>query len=309
VATSLTSTPAGTSTLTITGASSGVTRTSTVQLVVNQVLQSIAVTPNPANVGVNNTVQFTATGTFGDKSTQNLTNSVNWTSSNPEVATISNAQGSQGLATGVMSSPNPVTITATQVQDEISGSAQLTVTQILLGPPPGTTLAPPPVPQGGILVVPIVLTVPPGTTGTVSLTCTVSSQTVANASGFANCISIPNQVVLNGTTSVHTAIAVKFFCTDVPGAPVFRKIPGGLGGPFGLILVILTAGAMCFTLRRRPRWAMSFAVLALIALGTASCSSPTPGPNGATPPGNYVITLTATLNGESASIAIPVTVE
>jgi len=298
-------TPAGTFPLTITGASSGVTRTATVELVVNQVLQSIAVTPNPANVGVNNTLQFTATGTFGDKSTQNLTNQVQWTSSDTTIVTIG---ASTGLATGVASG-GPITITATHVQDKISGTAQLTVTEILLQPPPGQTLAPPPIPPGGTLVLPVVLTVPPGTKGTVTLGCTVTSETVPNASQFANCVPVPNQVVLTGGGSTHTAIVVKFFCSDVPGTPGFRKIPGGLNGPLGMMLVALAMTGMCYALRRRPRWAISFALLALIALGTASCSSPQAGPNGATPPGNYTITLTATLNGETASLNVPVTVE
>ena len=52
-------------------------------------LQSISVTP--ANPSVNNgsTIQVSATGTFPDSSTANLTNQVTWTSSNNSVATVS----------------------------------------------------------------------------------------------------------------------------------------------------------------------------------------------------------------------------
>jgi hypothetical protein len=44
-------------------------------------LVSIAVTPSPASVAAGQTVQFSATGTYSDSSTKNLTTSVTWTSS------------------------------------------------------------------------------------------------------------------------------------------------------------------------------------------------------------------------------------
>ena len=56
-------------------------------------LQSIAVTPGSPTVGIGNTVQFTAMGTYGDNSAKNITNSVTWASSNPLFATIGAATG------------------------------------------------------------------------------------------------------------------------------------------------------------------------------------------------------------------------
>jgi hypothetical protein len=88
-------------------------------------LESIAVTPSTSSVPAGGTVQFTATGTYSDASMQNLTTSVNWTSSITSVATISNATGSQGLATGGATS-GVVTITATL--NGIFGTSSLTVT-------------------------------------------------------------------------------------------------------------------------------------------------------------------------------------
>jgi uncharacterized protein YjdB len=61
-------------------------------------LRSIAVTPASPSVGVGNTVQFTAMGTYNDNSTKNITSSVTWASSNPLFATIG---ATTGLATGV----------------------------------------------------------------------------------------------------------------------------------------------------------------------------------------------------------------
>src|SRR5581483_3656965 len=64
-------------------------------------LVSIGVSPATASIGPGATQQFTATGIYSDGSTDDLTTSVTWSSSDPGVATISNLAGSQGLATGV----------------------------------------------------------------------------------------------------------------------------------------------------------------------------------------------------------------
>ena len=69
-------------------------------------LDSIAVTPAIPNIATGATQQFTATGTYSDGSTQNITSQVTWTSSNTTVATINSA----GLASGM--APGSTTITA-----------------------------------------------------------------------------------------------------------------------------------------------------------------------------------------------------
>ncbi len=72
-------------------------------------LTSIAVTPNPSTVPMGSKIQFTATGTYSDNSTQNLTNTATWNSSNTAVAIISNTSGTQGLATGVTGGTSNIT--------------------------------------------------------------------------------------------------------------------------------------------------------------------------------------------------------
>ncbi|HVO78931.1 MAG TPA: putative Ig domain-containing protein, partial [Candidatus Bathyarchaeia archaeon] len=84
-------------------------------------LVSIAVTPANPSIMQGATQQFTATGTYANNSTQNLTNSVIWMSSATGTASISTS----GLATGV-NPGGPVTITATL--GAISGTTSLTVT-------------------------------------------------------------------------------------------------------------------------------------------------------------------------------------
>ncbi|MGB7865327.1 MAG: Ig-like domain-containing protein, partial [Candidatus Sulfotelmatobacter sp.] len=88
-------------------------------------LVSIAVTPGSASVAAGYTQQFTATGTYSNGTTQNLTTTASWTSSNTSVATI---KAKTGLATSV--AQGTTTITATS--GKISGSATLTVTAAVL---------------------------------------------------------------------------------------------------------------------------------------------------------------------------------
>jgi uncharacterized protein YjdB len=87
--------------------------------VTSATLNAISITPALQTVGLNATLQFTATGIYSDGSSQDLTNTVAWTSSNATVTTISSA----GLATTL--AKGSAQITATQLG--ISGSTTLTV--------------------------------------------------------------------------------------------------------------------------------------------------------------------------------------
>jgi uncharacterized protein YjdB len=98
---------------------SGTIQGSTTLAVVPPVVTSIAVAPANASITVINTQQFTATGTYSDGSTQDLTGTTTWSSVTPGVATITSA----GLATGV--APGTTTISATT--GGITGSTTLTV--------------------------------------------------------------------------------------------------------------------------------------------------------------------------------------
>src|SRR5262249_40387329 len=68
-------------------------------------LMSIQVTPPSQSTPNGLTQQFNATGTYTDNSTQDLTAAVTWASSNTGVASISNAPGSNGLATAAVVGP------------------------------------------------------------------------------------------------------------------------------------------------------------------------------------------------------------
>jgi hypothetical protein len=82
-------------------------------------LVSLGVTPTSASIAAGTTVQYTATGTFSDTTTQNLTGTVNWSSSATNVATISSTGLAKSLASG------NTTVTATS--GTITGTASLTI--------------------------------------------------------------------------------------------------------------------------------------------------------------------------------------
>ena len=91
-------------------------------------LLSVAVTPASPTLAKGTFTQFTATGTYSDTTTQDLTAVANWSSSNSAWASVGNANGAQGLASAV--NLGTVTITATYVG--VSGSTDLTVTAATL---------------------------------------------------------------------------------------------------------------------------------------------------------------------------------
>jgi hypothetical protein len=105
-----------------------------------QGLDAVAVSPTSQTLNVGQSLQFTATGTYGNadhSSTQNITNGVTWSSSIPAVATIN----SSGVATAVSAGTTSITASASGYNGPISSSVILTV--------PGTTVTTGPGASGG----------------------------------------------------------------------------------------------------------------------------------------------------------------
>ena len=120
-------TSAGMGTATV-SASSGAVTGSTVLTVTAATLVSIAIDPQTVAVPLGTTQQFTAIGTYTDGTTQDLTQSGHWSSTDAKVATISNSAGTQGLATTVGMGPTVIGISS----DSVSASATLTVSAAAL---------------------------------------------------------------------------------------------------------------------------------------------------------------------------------
>jgi hypothetical protein len=92
-------------------------------LVSSATLSSIAVSPATATISNHTTQAFTALGTLSDATTLDITNYVTWLSTTPAIASISNANGSRGVATALTAG----TVTISAVHGTQSGSASLTV--------------------------------------------------------------------------------------------------------------------------------------------------------------------------------------
>jgi hypothetical protein len=255
-------------------------------------LTSVVVTPNPATVGVGGQIQFTATGHFSDGTTKDITTGSTWSSSNTEIATINSETGQ---ATGVAASDGPITIRATAVGTDIFGTAQLTVSNapitLTIPTPPGGTFGP--VNPGGTLPVGVVLTANPGFTGTVTFSCTTDSPTIT-------CEPRPASVTITSNGPLQVAIVVDTFCKGFL-SPLGIN-PGGFGGGLALLLLLssMLAGSV-WTYRKNPRWALSFALFVVIALGGVACNSLPRGVNGVTLPGDYTLIISATVNGQTVS--------
>lgn len=87
---------------------------------VNPILTSVAVGPSTPSVQEGRTLQMTATGTYDDGSTKNITGSANWSSSDETVATVNDA----GLVTGVAAGSSTIKAASGTVE----GSTTVTVT-------------------------------------------------------------------------------------------------------------------------------------------------------------------------------------
>ncbi len=91
-------------------------------------LAQITVTPTNQFMAKNTTQQFTANGTFTNGMVLNWTQVVNWSSSDPLVADVSNIAGQNGIVTSYdIVGQGTTTITAFDAANNITGTVLLTV--------------------------------------------------------------------------------------------------------------------------------------------------------------------------------------
>ncbi len=159
-------------------------------------LTAIAIAPTDPSLAVNATQQLTATGSYSNGTTANITASVTWSSSNTAVAAVSTG----GLATGA--SAGSTTITATTAG--VSGTNTLTVTSatptikaIVVAP------SAPSIAAGATQQFTATATYSDGSTAAVTSSATWSSSNSAaatvNSSGLAAAVAI-------GTSSITATV-------------------------------------------------------------------------------------------------------
>lgn len=215
------------------------------------------------------------------------------------------------------------TLTATlTIADNATGSPQtvsLTGTggasAITISVPPGGSTTATSVP-GGTAYYGLVITAGSGVNGTVTLGCTPSSP-------LLTCNVIPSTVTLNGGKT-EVAFQIQTYCQGVTTTNNGYGIPfgGGNSGSDGfngglrlgdalaarllLMFVAMLFGFAAFAVwqpwdaQKNRRVALAFAVLLLVAFGSAACSGGlAKGPNGATPAGTYTLSLSTTFNGQT----------
>jgi len=164
-------------------ASSGGLTGSTTLTVGPATLVAIAVTPANPSIAMGTTQQFTATGTYSDSSTQNLTNSVSWSSSDTSVATIT----SGGLATAVKQGSTTISASG-----EVTGS---------------TTLAVGPATLVSVAVTPANPSIPKGTTQPFSATGTYSDGSTLDLTSSATWVSSNTAVATISSGGLASGVA------------------------------------------------------------------------------------------------------
>ncbi len=169
----------GVGSATITATQEGVSGATTV-MVTPAILTSIVVTPVNASIAKGTTAQLTATGTFSDETTEDLTASASWISTSDSIATVGNT-GSPGLVTGT--GVGSATITATQ--GGVSGTSTVSVTAAVL-----TSIA----------VTPANPSIADGTTVQLTATGTFSDSTTQDLTASASWISSSDTIATVANT-------------------------------------------------------------------------------------------------------------
>lgn len=255
-------------------------------------LTSIQVTPTSPSVAAGLTQQFTATGTYSDHSTQDLTATVNWTSSSTSVATI--AAG--GLATSKAAGSS--TISASQ--SGVTGTATLTVTApnlVSIAVTPGNAT----IPLGVLQQFTATGTYTDGSTQDLTATATWGStpSSVASiaATGLATARTIGNTTI----TATSGAISGNTSLTVAAASLVSLQIPSG-----DVIIALNTShqfSAVGVYNDGSRRSVTSLATWSSSQTGVATIT--TVGHAKAVSPGST--TITASLNSMTVSVTLNVT--
>jgi len=284
------STP-GQSTITATYGSMSATATLTVTAAT---LKAIVVTPPVPTVGINGTIQFTATGVFTDNTTQDVTSQVTWISSASSVAVIS----STGLASALSNGTSIITAS----DQGVSGTATLTVTTATLVSI-AVLPANPIVPPHTRLQMTAVGTFSDGTTVQLTgVTWYTNTGRYASVSGSgvvrtkrSTAQAVPVYAKLNGIVGQTSLTITSMSVTSLQLAPVNPSIATGTTEQFQLI-GLFSDGVTTVDLTKSARWQTSDFSAAVInrsglATGMAAGSVTITGSYGGLTPATTTLTV------------------
>ena len=184
-------------------------------------LSTIAVAPAAPAIAAGQTRQLTATGSYSDGTSQDLTSSVAWTSATPAAATVNAATG---VATGV--APGSSVITATL--GAVSANVTLTVNAAALTKLDVTPASP---------------SVPSGSTQQFKATGTFSDGTTADLTASVNWSSASPGVATIGAGGLATVVAAGGSLT------LFANNPGKWGNSLKVSVALNPGNASRFSLQ------------------------------------------------------------
>jgi hypothetical protein len=211
-------------------------------------LTSIQVTPGSPTLSMGQSLQLAATGSFSNGSTQDLTSSATWSSSQTSVATV----GTSGLATA--GGHGSASIIA--ASGSISGSTLILVegalSSLQLTPANGSLTA--------------------GTTQQFTATGTFSDGTSENLTGSANWSSSNTNVTTVNSSGFATTITAGSATITAASGGVIGSTPLTVNSPQGVVGTPLVQGPLAQT---NYQWASSWYAQNPPKVGGSSCA---PGP-------------------------------
>lgn len=98
-------------------------------ITVNDDIASILIESTSTDVNIDSTLTFTATGTYDDASSANITNNVTWSSDDTANLTISNNDSTKGVATGVAVGTANISATCATTVATVSNVVEITVSE------------------------------------------------------------------------------------------------------------------------------------------------------------------------------------
>jgi uncharacterized protein YjdB len=303
----------GVGSTTVTATLSGISGKATVT-VFQAKLVSIAVAPATASITAGAKQQFTATGTYDNGAAPDITTQVTWSSSDITVAQVSNAAGSNGLATSLVAGKSTITATISGV----SGNATLTVgapllSSIMIGPATAS------IQVGDTQTFTVTAVYQNGTTAAVTGTWVTSNATVATieagpagrravATGVAAgnvTITVTYQGLSDTATLAVTAVPTLVGLTVTPANPATILV--GATQQFQANAVYSDGNTVLVT--GTASWTTSDAKVASVSSGGGGPGGGGPGVGGrgaATGIGAGSATITATYKGLTDSVTLTV---